>query len=1408
MKANRWRVGSVVCLVMMGGSAAAATAASSVVGRYVFYNQSYFDGNNAAAQPSIAGANNDDADAIAIDKTALLPGVPATPANYISYDKSINGIMVDISRPGNAATIAADDFVFRMGNTANPAAWSPAPAPASVTVSAGKGIGGSDRITLIWATKAIPNTRWLQVTVLVNADTGLTTSDVHYWGVAIGESKTPLSMRFLVDSKDQTDARNNRSKIAPVDFPYDYNRDGQVNPSDENVAKSNPTNSLNGLLLITPPMPCVAPLTDRVVTLSTDGISQNPSPVQVTVQGSESGVAYQLWSGQAPSGSPATSTGGDLVLTSDIIASSVTLTVQASRPPCAPVTLSQSVSIVDWAHSAVRIVIPSRTTVTDASFDPATRVLTATTNAFGGYTFAPGDTFQVTQVKGYYNEDLSPGMLRAFRIREKLSDSSIRLESVIRCPDAIPGQTAIRIYHLQGKLQREATAELLKSYLAEGLPNATVEIGTSCLSSGVGVNIHLGQSQCGATAVSFDNLDAEGYVLKGLDDTNYVIAGPTEEGTQNGAYEFLERNLGVRWVMPDSHFTSAELANIQPALVGAPADGAGKVLVRGDHVPAHTFLTLPSAEVRENPAYLTRYGSGYGYSGNAVISTHQRWSRFMRASLRVDPTHNTHHLFPRSVYGGSHPEFYPDGAVPGSDNDTDWDPNFSAVELAPEAAKRLKMYFDANSEASSFPIGNEDSGSGTRFDRSAASFAREPVAAGCTMNQMTDGASTKVAFNSVDFRDVSWSYFQWANETMAVLRGPAYGYGNSRYLGALVYHETFDAPDRMTRDGRPGFGGSNRLDSHIIPFIAFERLKLVDDRAGVGQRAQYETMLQRWSSVTTGDLGAYDYISSVLAPVVHLSEMSRYLQSDYKAGVRHNRSEHYPNWSEAFKFYAYFKLLWKPETKIFDDPNGTGLLSDWSVAAVGPEAAPYLVKFYTDWDRFWSGTDGAGAKTLNYLKNAKGSFETVCATEYLDNATVVDLLERSAQTLDSCVSAAAASNSATVDQKNRARLMRAQYSFWGMTGQARHASTMAHTEALGSQVGKAATVLVSSIAAEQNRQDIAKMWPLDNNHGNDNVMGLPGGLAKHDLTDILGKRWDRDLMFRLLAHKNDPAVTAAVASINPASYPDLTTELTISKSVWNHLCQAPAMAPLNAESGFENTNLYDENWHANAPDGITNPFSVATDPVSGSSPSKVVKIAGTSGKESYLYQRISNISNATTVDYVLSIRAYANTLPSTGAMYLQAVGRTGTTIGGDFVTASGLIQMQPVAGEWITFACPVRMPATVHNIEMFIVVRDLPGNESYSIYADDFELHRIEVAAPSIDPLSIGATSVTVSGVDGDAASVTLYKNGTQIGQAVAPNGLNSVTVSNLPLVSGDVVQAVMQSTEGIPFQTREIVVP
>src|SRR5262249_35084629 len=137
---------------------------SRVDNRQVFYNQSKFDGNDAAA--GIA-----DELAIATDKVAYIPGTgAATWDNMTNYSRGINGGMFDLV--GSHGTLTVNDFKFRVGDNNSPASWVDAAAPLEIMVDEGAGISGSDRVHIVWSASAAPKNQWLEITIEGNDQAG------------------------------------------------------------------------------------------------------------------------------------------------------------------------------------------------------------------------------------------------------------------------------------------------------------------------------------------------------------------------------------------------------------------------------------------------------------------------------------------------------------------------------------------------------------------------------------------------------------------------------------------------------------------------------------------------------------------------------------------------------------------------------------------------------------------------------------------------------------------------------------------------------------------------------------------------------------------------------------------------------------------------------------------------------------------------------------------------------------------------------------------------------------------------------------------------------------------------------------------------------------------------------------
>jgi aryl-phospho-beta-D-glucosidase BglC (GH1 family) len=203
---------------------------SSVVGRYVFYNNSVYDGNDPTATAA-------DDNAIAPDKSALLPGQTATFANYTNYARGLNGMMIDIANLPTA-NLLASDFTLKTGTSANPTTWLSAPAP-SITVRPGAGVNGSDRVELVWPDQAILN-QWLQVTVNATANTGLAAPDVFYFGNLPGDTgNAPAgSANAIVSVADILTVKSQNGLTASITSAFDFNRDGRISISDILLAKS------------------------------------------------------------------------------------------------------------------------------------------------------------------------------------------------------------------------------------------------------------------------------------------------------------------------------------------------------------------------------------------------------------------------------------------------------------------------------------------------------------------------------------------------------------------------------------------------------------------------------------------------------------------------------------------------------------------------------------------------------------------------------------------------------------------------------------------------------------------------------------------------------------------------------------------------------------------------------------------------------------------------------------------------------------------------------------------------------------------------------------------------------------------------------------------------------------------
>ena len=219
-----------------------------VASRFVFYNNSAWD------------AGGDDYAAVATDKTPLLPGRSPAPANYTNYHYGINGIMVDVYSPTGTPT--GSDFSFRVNEADSPDTWAPAPVP-TTDIQPGGGVDGSDRATFVWADDAIVN-RWLEVTVIANANTGLVADDVFCFGNSVGDTNGDGKVDG-VDYNALVSEFGLRGGLGDLDADFDAS--GRVDLADFAIVRGAAGNTVQAPIPPAAPAASSLPVTEPAVDL-------------------------------------------------------------------------------------------------------------------------------------------------------------------------------------------------------------------------------------------------------------------------------------------------------------------------------------------------------------------------------------------------------------------------------------------------------------------------------------------------------------------------------------------------------------------------------------------------------------------------------------------------------------------------------------------------------------------------------------------------------------------------------------------------------------------------------------------------------------------------------------------------------------------------------------------------------------------------------------------------------------------------------------------------------------------------------------------------------------------------------------------------------------------------------------
>lgn len=374
-------------------------------------------------------------------------------------------------------------------------------------------------------------------------------------------------------------------------------------------------------------------------------------------------------------------------------------------------------------------------------------------------------------------------------------------------------------------------------------------------------------------STKLEDIKQDGFIIRSYADS-IALAGKDSWGTLFAVNEFLERYVGVRWLMPGEN---------------------------GEDVPAHADLNVPLEEIVREPAFKDRMISPILPGANIRFPVQVEWAERNNTHYSITFSHALFTYFPASLYGTTHPEYYPkrNGVpyIPPASATTGWQPCFSVPGTVDAAVQGILSYFSKNPNATTASLGVNDGGG----------YCEEDV--------------------TNPNKSVSDIYYDWVNQvvTKVLLTYPDKRFGLLAY-GPIENPPTFE------------------LHPSVTPFITKDRMAWSDPETAEADQA----MVEAWGHVAA-NIGWYDYTygSSYALPRVYPHLMAQYYQMATDNHVSSLYNELYPNWGEGPKGWVMSKLMWDPTQDV------DALLDEWYERAAGAAAAADLKAYYDHWEKFW-----------------------------------------------------------------------------------------------------------------------------------------------------------------------------------------------------------------------------------------------------------------------------------------------------------------------------------------------------------------------------------------------------------------------------------------------------------------------
>ncbi|HCL27897.1 MAG TPA: hypothetical protein DIC52_05630 [Candidatus Latescibacteria bacterium] len=334
----------------------------------------------------------------------------------------------------------------------------------------------------------------------------------------------------------------------------------------------------------------------------------------------------------------------------------------------------------------------------------------------------------------------------------------------------------------------------------------------------------------------------------------------------------------------------------------------------GTHIPETPDITVPRQAINQKPAYLTRAISFD--NGRSELTD---WSRLSRLRRRIRHGHYLGVLVHPGTFLETHPEFYPvQGETRARPIDpltfVAWQPCFTAPGIAETIAPHVARFIRAATPpTSTISLGVNDNGGHCECARCVALDG--------------DGKTPSGLANR------SESYYTFCNALAAEVHRHLPDRHELRF-GLLAYSQVSVPPKAP-------------LHPSLVPFITLDRMLWADPET----RRLGHALNEQWQRQAHA-IGWYDYIygKHYSLPRVYFHTMQEYLSYGSRNDVEHYYAEAYiaDDYREGPKYWLTMKLLWNPELDV------ETALDEWYAAAVGPQAAPYLKRYFARWERFWT----------------------------------------------------------------------------------------------------------------------------------------------------------------------------------------------------------------------------------------------------------------------------------------------------------------------------------------------------------------------------------------------------------------------------------------------------------------------